>query len=158
MPIKKCSTRNFDFPATYKKSRLVHIRVTSSWHVKIGLNRRASDQTCPCPGYLIHPAVGPVRTGPLPARTTTITIRLTGTGSGIRIPVYPEASGTIRIRLRQGGAQISPTPPLAQARLLPGRVTQRFYFFSAKNILARVSLECLERWRFFSSVFYFYML
>ena len=29
MPIKKCSTRNFDFPATYKKSRLVHIRVTS---------------------------------------------------------------------------------------------------------------------------------
>ena len=29
MPIKKCLTRNFDFPATYKKSCLVHIRVMS---------------------------------------------------------------------------------------------------------------------------------
>ena len=29
MPIKKCSTRNFDFPGTYKKSRLVNIRATS---------------------------------------------------------------------------------------------------------------------------------
>ena len=29
MPIKNCSTRNLDFPATYKKSCLVHIRVMS---------------------------------------------------------------------------------------------------------------------------------
>ena len=29
IPSKKCSTRYFDFPAIYRKSRLVHIRVTS---------------------------------------------------------------------------------------------------------------------------------
>ena len=29
MPIKKCSTRNFDFPATLKKSPLVHFLTTS---------------------------------------------------------------------------------------------------------------------------------
>ena len=36
MPIKKCSTRNFDFHATYKKSHLVNFLATS-WRVQIGL-------------------------------------------------------------------------------------------------------------------------